>query len=78
MTKRDYVTFARMIRTRRHVIKEASKSDMDIIDENITDAHTLELDCIVYELANIFESENPQFNREKFVAACQLPKEKES
>lgn len=60
MTKRDYETVARVIRTNR-AFHRADRSAGEIIDN------------IVGDLAVAFASDNERFNEERFVAACEMP-----
>ena len=71
MSKKDFVTFARMIRAQRHHAKlltpDESRNDWIVLS-----AKNRVIDSIVAELCNIFQQDNAQFNREKFLQACEI------
>lgn len=69
MTKKDFVQFAKMIRTQRHRIIHTNNT----ITNGNCDAELQEqLDTLVNELCDIFASDNSQFNRAKFIQACEI------
>jgi uncharacterized protein YqgQ len=74
MNKKDFVTFARMIRTMKHQAKlmtpEESKYEIVILGTRLN-----MIDSIVNELCEIFQNDNSQFNRAKFIQACEIDTE---
>ena len=70
MTKKDYIKFAAMLKERKEIIKEEAGHDKDIMDENISDAHLLEIRITADMVAGIFSDDNPRFNRSRFLTAC--------
>ena len=73
MSKKDFVTFARMIRAQKHAINHPlltpSQSEHESI---IKDTSTRLLDTFVNELCDIFQNDNSQFNKAKFLQACEI------
>lgn len=69
MTKKDFVTFARMIRTQRHRVIHTNNTTLTgNADEHLQE----QLTTIANELCEIFQNDNPQFNRAKFLQACEI------
>lgn len=67
MNKKDYVSFARMIRTQRHkVIVNHPKSNP------ISEAQLLQIELLIHAMVELFQSDDPKFNAEKFIKACQI------
>lgn len=72
MTKKDFVTFARMIRTQRHRIVHTNNT---VTTGNCDRELQEQLNTLVDELCNIFQQDNGQFNKARFVAACEIDTE---
>ena len=66
MTKRDYLEFAKAIKVAK---TNATEIDNDgvLIDESNSWINFLQ-----NEIADIFAANNPHFNREKFIKACEV------
>ena len=71
MHKKDYVTFARMIRTQRHQTKLLTPTESEN-ESVVINAKNIVIDDIVKNLADMFAADNPQFNRQKFMQACEI------
>lgn len=71
MSKKDFVTFARMIRSQRHkaLLLTPTESEHEII---IVQARKAQIDSFVAELCDIFADANPNFNKAKFLQACEI------
>ena len=76
--KKNYVDFARMIRTQKQQIENR------LVDENqiamgdelpFLDGAQKELSIIIDELVTIFKNDNPNFNADKFISACEIKEE---
>ena len=61
MTKKDYVKFTEMIRMDRSIFAGYELNALAVIKAQIAD---------------IFEQDNPNFDRQKFYAACEPRKKK--
>ena len=63
MTKKDYIKLARLIKgsTENHYIPALVGGSLDI----------LQAKPFVEELSDILQADNPKFDRERFIAACQ-------
>jgi hypothetical protein len=74
MNKKDFVTFARMIRTMKHQAKimtpEESKYELVIMGTRLNLISKFER-----ELCDIFQDANNNFNKAKFLAACEIDTE---
>ena len=71
MSKKDFVTFARMIRTMRH--KALLLTPEESIHETVVIyARNKMIDSFVSELCDIFADANPNFNKAKFLQACEI------
>lgn len=74
MSKKDFVTFARMIRTMKHQVKlmtpEESKYELLIMGTRLN-----LIDKFERELCDIFAADNSQFNPAKFIQACEIDTE---
>ena len=57
MTRKDYWKFAEMLKNTPHLHDDAAESMWE---------------RIVIRTANIFQEDNPRFNRERFYEACGL------
>lgn len=67
MTKKDYIKFAEMIKRcsdANHEIDGSINQWQSIAHDTLTD--------IAFEIIGIFESDNPNFDRERFLKACGL------
>lgn len=71
MTKRDFVTFARMIRTHRQRIIHTNNTIENSTVNADKELHA-QLDSIAESLADIFGNNNAQFHRGKFMQACEV------
>ena len=60
MTKKDYIEISDAISSQYHAPREPSETV--IFREAITD--------VAYSLILVFESDNPRFDRAKFLTAC--------
>ena len=80
MHKKDYVTFARMIRTQKHRILVHSDK-LSILDENyLSRAEFLKgsydaVERLSHDMADIFGNDNANFHRGKFMQACEIDTE---
>ena len=76
MTKKDYVKFARMIRSQRHALANSPKwTNQDVTigeEEKFLAGGAKMLDILVDEMCIIFQGENPQFNTDVFIENCQI------
>ena len=72
MHKKVYNDFARMIRSQRHEIKykmDTAQSE----GEKLFLTGCAKMVCIMIdELVTMFQSDNPQFNPDKFIKACEI------
>lgn len=59
MTRKDYISFANAIKTAR--LREDSGDNIVIV-----------FDGLVNDMMNIFENDNPAFDRSRFWAACSV------
>ena len=59
--------------TKKHFNKIA-----ELIERNIPQGKFIIADDLVKDLADFFESDNPNFHRGKFIHACHNPKNKKS
>ena len=76
MTKKDYVTFARMIRTQRQRIMHTNNIvQVGSQALNADEALHAQLDSIAEGLADIFGNDNANFHRGKFMQACEIDTE---
>lgn len=57
MTRKEYQKFAEMLKNTPHLYDAAAESMWE---------------CIVIRTANIFQKDNPRFNRKRFIEACGL------
>lgn len=76
MNKKDFVQFARIIRTQRQ--KAIHQTDSGIQPEVSLMVRTIRLDQIdsfVNSLCDLFESNDPQFQAHKFIQACEIDTE---
>lgn len=74
MSKKDFVTFTRMIRAQRQKAIYQTDSDLSSLELNLTirQVKQAQIDSIVSELCDIFAADNAQFNRAKFIQACEI------
>ena len=74
MHKKDFQTFARMIRTQKHraniLTPEESKNE-----DAIVTARIVQIGVFMYELCEIFKADNPNFDEKKFIKACTIDTE---
>lgn len=81
MSKKDFVTFARMIRAQRHKAQNEKTVTVYKGQENIfvnqieINAKMSQIDSFVSELCDIFAADNAQFNPAKFIQACEIDTE---
>lgn len=72
MSKKDYVAFARMIRSQRHEIKQ-KLADAQSEGEKLFLTGCAKAVCITVDnLCEIFKSDNANFNADKFTQACEI------
>jgi hypothetical protein len=64
MTKKEYKKFAEMFKR--------EKIELSKYADAISDSCQLELERIIGEVAYIFATDNPYFDRDKFFEACGL------
>ena len=64
MTRKDYVKFAAMLKA-MHIT-----CDRDIKNGHTPDNPNIIVSCIEYRIADILETDNPNFDRERFLTAC--------
>jgi hypothetical protein len=62
MTRKDYEAIARILRDRREAV------ELDISNPFATALATAHLDLIEADLIQLFESDNPRFQRDRFLA----------
>lgn len=74
MNKKDFVTFARMIRTQRHKALLLTPTESEH-EKQIVKARRDQIDSIVNSLCDIFAADNSQFNPAKFIQACEIDTE---
>lgn len=72
MHKKDFVTFARMIKTQRHKIAQARIEKIDASIPVFCNGADKAIDIIVDELVQIFKSDNDKFDADKFYKACTI------
>jgi len=72
MTKKDFVAFARMIRKQRQRVVHTNNT---VTTGNCDKELQEQLDTLVDELCEIFQNDNAQFNRDRFVQACEIDTE---
>ena len=70
MSKKDYITFARMINKQRRQILQDRREHPDA--SAVDNGADKQVNMIVDELCIIFRNDNPNFNSEKFVLACEI------
>lgn len=73
MHKKNYVDFARMIRTQKHKIIEGAIELKE--QEQFFNGAEKELNIIIDELVTIFKNDNPNFDADKFLSACEIKKD---
>lgn len=66
MTRKDYEKFAAMFRDRRETNLRLAHG---VRLHAMNDATTM----LMHDIADIFQRDNPRFDRERFVNACSLP-----
>lgn len=70
MTKKDYIKFAAMLNTH---IDNTQKSIGLSTTHDVLEYHTArltEVEAIVRDVADIFQDDNPRFDRDRFLQAC--------
>jgi hypothetical protein len=76
MHKKNYVDFARMIRTQKYKIEqERIPAQKQGSIELFFDGAEKELSIIIDELVTIFQNDNPAFDADKFLSACEIKEE---
>lgn len=77
MSKKHYVDFVRMIRSQRHKVNFETDSDLAAGELQLTIRQVRhdQIDAFVNSLCDLFESDNPQFQAHKFIAACEIDTE---
>lgn len=71
MTKRDWVNFARMIRTQKQQLKHIAESAPDTSMLEI-EGRRMQIDVFMVHLGELCKSDNPRFDALKFQLACEL------
>ena len=66
MTKKDYQAIADVLAQRKTVLDLAGKHTPDAT------ARLAELNSVAYQLSHMMAQENPRFDRERFLSACDL------
>ena len=66
MSKKDYIKFAQMIKARVELLPLHHDNEFALF------SRCNEIINIAVNLANIFQDDNPQFDRERFLKACGL------
>lgn len=74
INKKLYVDFARMIRTQRHKALLLTPADSQFEAVLLHDRNRT-IESFVNGLCEILAADNPQFNKSKFVAACEIDTE---
>jgi hypothetical protein len=74
MSKKHFIKIAAVL---RHVIETGRKVDVSSLDHpvkagNFNRGAEYAADIIAHNLAEIFEQENPRFDRARFLEACSL------
>jgi hypothetical protein len=64
MTQRDYIKFAEVLASALELVGNSNDDMFKIRAEHV-------IDSIRVSIADIFASDNKQFNREKFYRACE-------
>jgi len=76
MSKKDYVMFARMIRSQKNKIHNdvlQPDKELSIRDQQIFSAGALaSVESLENELIQIFKNDNPSFAVDKFIKACEI------
>jgi len=67
MSKKDYIKFAKMINERIQELYSDQNNDVPNIPSHISELQTISL-----RMLDIFSSDNPNFDRERFLEACGL------
>lgn len=65
MTKKDYIAIA-------HIIQDAKQDEHDSIEEE--QAAELTRTGIAHEMADLCARDNPRFDRDRFLKACEVQK----
>jgi hypothetical protein len=68
MTRKDYELIAAILRAYANLDKI---NEVEGKTSHTSDLLKYRLECIVDSFANVLGSENPRFNRETFIKACQ-------
>jgi len=71
MNKKDYVTFARMIRTQKHRANILTPTESEN-EKIIVPCRIVQIGVIMHELIDIFGADNPRFDFAKFIKACEI------
>ena len=74
MSKRVYVDFARMIRTQKHKIAQNIELYPKSEEKFNAGAEKM-LSMIIDEMITLFQSDNPNFDADKFLSACEIKEE---
>jgi len=74
MTKKDYTTFVRMIRSQRHELENNRLLNTPAYEGKLI-GHKCQIDVFVSELVTIFANDNPKFEAERFISACEIDTE---
>ena len=75
MSKKDFVTFARMIRAQRHEIKHKMSVAQSDGERLFLTGCAKMVSIIIDEMCAIFASSNDKFDADKFVQACEIDTE---
>ena len=74
MHKKVYNDFARLIRSQKHKVTLLTPEESKYAYV-VQDAKNKQIDSILESLVTLFQSDNPQFNAEKFIKACTIDTE---
>ena len=75
MHKKNYIDFARMVKKQRHIIAQARIEEYgkDITENPVfLNGAEKQLNIIIDELVTIFKNDNPAFDVNKFLSACEI------
>ena len=79
LSKKVYIEFARMIRKQRHQIENGllqPDKELSIENQQIFETGALQgLESVVNKLLEIFQNDNPAFDADKFLSACEIKEE---
>jgi hypothetical protein len=73
MTKKDYMEVAQVIRRRRTAYSDVP-STISVQGQQLLESAVLVVDETTRDLADLFQKENPHFDRDRFLIGAGVPR----